>query len=261
MKAAILIADSHQELYSEIKRFTHSIIWGNNLWKDFDIFYFEGSRPSPIQESLGNIIENGRNSKFSLLIRAEELLSTKMFSRNIPIACRRNSTLSVDIPDTLRNLGKKSVSAYGWTLKENYDFVIKTTISSVFNPRLLKKFLERSEASEYIYSGKIINPGPHQFCSGANLILNRKSLEFLSNNFHKWDHSVLDDVAIGKIMKVGKIPFINVDSINLSSTEEVDFLTSFQLQNTLHFRCRTFSKIRNDTTVMLNLMERLQNFI
>ena len=96
----------------------------------------------------------------------------------------------------------------------DYDYVIRTNISSIVNYKLLIEELEKNPITYYggthvmnlcwldipfgIVDNKHFNT---PFASGTNIILSKKGYKLLIDNSHFLDRTIIDDVSIGILFK------------------------------------------------------------
>ena len=108
------------------------------------------------------------------------------------------------------------------------------------------------------YGGTPINFGSHPFVSGANLMVNRKTLEIIMSSLSKWNHGLLDDVAIGRLLE-DKVSIYPIPSKNFSAVDDVKACLTEDIKNTMHFRCKSSSIERDDVAIMTEVLRKLQN--
>ena len=105
----------------------------------------------------------------------------------------------------------------------DYDYVIRTNISSIVNFKLLREELEKNPITYYggtyiinlcktdipygIIDNKHFNT---PFASGTNIILSKKGYELLIDNSHLLDRTIIDDVSIGILFKKLNIGFNHI---------------------------------------------------
>jgi hypothetical protein len=155
----------------------------------------------------------------------------------------------------LRYLGRNFIAAVQYAYTKDYEFLLKTTISSVFSKDKLHEFLESQDNSLPLYAGRKVDiPNGNRrknfsFVSGSCILINRLAMKIILEEAKIWDHGKLDDVALGKIMhqKVKISPFTSIDvpSIEVASTLEKDAVC-----NIIHYRCKSQENPRNDSKIM-----------
>lgn len=258
IKKAILIADSYDSPYCEIRRDIHPIIWNSEYWHDYDVYYMKGKRLGRCRNFIYGINEKLRSSRFWLFVRINDTIWLNCLRKKTPLVKLENQDIFVDIPEGLRYLGLKLKFSLKYLANKDYDVIIKTTSSSIFNKNILDSFLTSYyEKDSLFYGGSIINKGDYQFASGANLILSRKSIDLIVNKNSYWDQSVLDDVAIGKIMKKAGVTITEFETLNIASLEYLKNLEKTIFNSIGHYRCRNFEKPRKDSIILMNIAKEI----
>jgi hypothetical protein len=158
----------------------------------------------------------------------------------------------MEIPEGLRYLGVKILTCLEVLYNFGYDVVYKTTLSSIVIPQNFQSAISSIRAEEMFYGGTLIKSGCHPFASGANLMINRKTMEFLLSHKSKWNHGLLDDVAIGRLLE-NIVPIAPLETLNVSSTSQVDELQSKELSKVMHIRCKSDLPKRNDVEIKIFL--------
>ena len=93
--------------------------------------------------------------------------------------------------------------------KTHYDFVVRTNLSSVWNFKVLIKYL-KTLPTKGVYSGFIGNHNGILFASGSGFIMSNDICRLLVKNKHlKEEYYALDDVTIGYILNKHGIKLIN----------------------------------------------------
>tara|TARA_A100001011_G_scaffold350314_1_gene389527 strand:- start:739 stop:1488 length:750 start_codon:yes stop_codon:yes gene_type:complete len=151
---------------------------------------------------------------------------------NKPQIKKRNLYLPVS---TKRDaMGRKTIEAFKY-IKENYDFdyILRTNTSSYIDYECLKNTIETIETPNYC--GAVIGQlNNSSFISGAAYILEKSVVDIVIENEDTWDHSVVDDIAISKLLQKNNITFSNLERNDVTL-----FPTATSLNYSLfHTRCR-----------------------
>jgi hypothetical protein len=259
LRVAILIADSQGAPFSEIKAKLHPGIWSDLDLSDFDIYYTLGRKNNHFLQVFNIVIEKLRYSRFNFYQRVINLLTLTLRGIFLPKAVLEGKNqIRVDIPEGLQFLGIKILASLKLLVKLEYDLIIKTTLSSVFNPELLRKLISELDFETRIYCGPIVQNGRDQFVSGASLILNGETVKLIYQNRFRWNQWVLDDVAIGRLLR-DKVEIQPVRTSNLETISEVNNLSESEIKNTLHFRCRSIEIPRNDIELLTIMVRRIRH--
>jgi len=102
-----------------------------------------------------------------------------------------------------------SLQALGPKLDE-FDFIIRTNVSSYFDHLRIEKLLQRYQNYEYFYGGyieefKSVNGNKTPFVSGAAIFWNSKTARIISGLNPDEYADFPDDVAFSKLMKKNKV--------------------------------------------------------
>jgi hypothetical protein len=89
--------------------------------------------------------------------------------------------------------------------KKEYDFTIRTNISTLINIPKMINLLSNYQDKEYLYAGDIAGVtslNRHiRFALGTAIILSKKLANKMINEMHKFNHSLADDVAFGHFVE------------------------------------------------------------
>lgn len=145
-----------------------------------------------------------------------------------------------------------------WFLKEtDYEFMFITTTSSFINVKQLIKHISGFKTDIPIYAGHLLGEFPEKFVIGAGQLINRKTAEIVVSNFRQYPHRMLNDVALGSLLRNNGVNPIEIPWIWCKSVDEVLELSDENLFSTMHFRCKTTSNPRTDSEIMRALQQRL----
>lgn len=95
-----------------------------------------------------------------------------------------------------------TIAGIKWALEndQNFDFIVRTNVSSYWNLKSTIQMLERLPKSK-VYAGHFVRALGTEFIAGDGMILSRDVAIALCKNSHLLDASVIDDVAIGRLMR------------------------------------------------------------
>jgi len=100
----------------------------------------------------------------------------------------------------------KTLIAIAYVYKHyNFDYLVRTNISSIVNWNLLEKSLIDNPV---YYGGSWVIKGfwgRFPYASGTSIILSRKAVKYMINHLSKIDTSLIDDVAIGKFFHNARV--------------------------------------------------------
>jgi hypothetical protein len=258
-RIAILITDTYGEPFEQLRRDFSPILTAEALRNGIDCYFIKGNLPTRIEIMLEQLSNRLRYSRFWRVQRIFDALILFKFNLFPPRISVTGKEISVNVGEGLRSLGIKVLSGF-FVLEENYDFVIKTTSSSVFNFKKLLEAIEYLPTSNGIpvYAGSVIRFNSNKpFVSGANLLLNRNAIQILLDNRINWNHGELDDVAIGKIMRRNSVLIHELTTLNIDSVATLEKIPLEVLKKNQHFRCKSSDFPRNDLAIMLAIVSKL----
>ena len=217
-----------------------------NLWKRFDSFH-----------------ERNRYSKrFGLWQGRFDYLFIPWLIRNItptkelePSSVREIQMLT---NPSLIFAGRRLIGTMNWFLKEtDYEFMFITSTSSFINVNQVIKHISGFKTDIPIYAGHLLGEFPEKFVTGAGQLINRKTAEIVVSNFRQYPHQMLNDVALGSLLRKNGVDAIEIPWIWCKSVDGVLELSEENLSSTMHFRCKSSSNPRTDSEIMRALQQRL----
>lgn len=98
------------------------------------------------------------------------------------------------------NIGRKTICAFEYLLTTDFDYIFRPNSSSYVNIDKLYEFTQTLPTS-LVYSGSSI---PYdtvgECCSGCGFFLSRDLVEMIVRNKEKWNHSLIDDIALCELL-------------------------------------------------------------
>jgi hypothetical protein len=163
----------------------------------------------------------------------------------------RNNEIFCPIQEKLENIGYKTIMTFDWLLKnKDFDYIFRTNASSYINQKKLIDFI-KDKPKEKFCSGIIGNYNGINFISGSGYFLSKDIVELVINNSNIWDHQVLDDVSLGKILNRFNIKLYSAKRLDIGT---IDDQSLDNYINHYHFRCKCLD--RNDD---IKIMKKIYN--
>lgn len=136
--------------------------------------------------------------------------------------------------DTYTNMGYKTISSFQWLLEnKKFDYIFRTNASSYVNQKKLYEFIDNKPKYNF-YCGII--PFEHlKFCSGCGYFLSRDLVKLVVENRDIWDHNLIDDVALAKLLSMFSVP-LN-DKAKRFDIDKYDDNDEIDLSH-YHYRCK-----------------------
>jgi hypothetical protein len=256
LRVAILIADSHDEFYQNIKKQIHPKIWSQFKENQIDIFYAIGKKTEMKSLILNMVIERIRWSKIRYFQYHFDRRTLSRYLEDQPEQKLLGDSIYIPIPEGLRFLTFKIYHSLVFLKNMGYDVVFRTTISSIVNYQEFMQIIRDIDPNEILYSGKIVEHLEIKFVSGASTLISAKAIQALERNKSRIDFGYLDDVAFGCVLQAFADDS-RISSRNIGSLQELNSLSSSDLNSTLHFRCRSIENSRNDLEIMQALWVKL----
>ena len=114
------------------------------------------------------------------------------------------------------------------------------------------EFVHLESTQSIHYGGIILTPADIKFgyISGAGILFSQTTTEYILNHQQELDYSIIDDVAIGKLL----IPKFQIDFINRIELESVPdcIIKPIKESPIFHFRCKTTNHF-NTANIMNHL--------
>jgi len=198
----------------------------------------------------------------------QALTGGKHSPRLLDIVLRRNqqfeskisqedSEIVTTVPDLYSLIGMKTIEAFNASIQNiDFDYIYRTNVSSYVDLAQLNEFIRNKPRSGY-YAGAI---GTHQginFASGCGYFLSRDVVNKVLENRDLWDHNLIDDVSLGKLLtqelniEVKGVERIDLDTINFNTMQ-----IKSKSQNVFHYRCKA-----TDPKVTIQIMKSVQNML
>jgi hypothetical protein len=260
-RVAILVVHAEIEPFASIKRRIHPEIYQGLEERGIDLFYLVGRGKSKEARNIFNrAIERNRHSRYYIISRLFDFVFLNLIARLPRKITVSGPIINVDTPEDLRHLGFKLITAIEYLLKSDYDWVLRTTTSSIVNLDILAASIEKlSKEKRPIFAGAVVSrPKTHDFIVGSCLLMNKQAMNFVHQNRNRWDHSLLDDVALGRLASM-EYDFFSIKNLSVSTEEEVGRLGETELAESLVMRCKTQTHPRSDGELMKSVHERLKN--
>jgi len=217
-----------------------------NLWKRFDAFH-ERKRYS---KRFG--LWQGRFDYFFIPWLIRNITPSRELA---PSSIREIQFLT---NSSLIFAGRRLIGTMNWFLKEtDYEFMFMTSTSSLINVNQIIKHISGFRRDTPIYAGHLLGDFPEKFVTGAGQLINRETAKIVVSNFRQFPHQMLNDVALGFLLRKNGVEPIGIPWTWCKSVDEVLELSDENLSSTMHFRCKTSSNPRTDSEIMTALHHRL----
>lgn len=94
----------------------------------------------------------------------------------------------------------KTITGFKYFSSKDYDLVFKTNLSTIINFDKFYEYCLSVNCENFIYEGRVGKHLDYEFCSGAGMLLNKKTVNLVLNNINKIDDTWTDDIFIGYVL-------------------------------------------------------------
>ena len=148
---------------------------------------------------------------------------------------RSDHDLLLNCSDAYSDMGIKTLKAFEWVdLNLSYDYVFRTNTSSYVNYKNLISFLNKIQKEGNDYCGHIGVYDEIEYVRGSGIILSKHAIKSIISSQRELDTNVVEDVAIGKLLKINKILPTKGKRKDIESHKDIRNLESDEY----HIRCR-----------------------
>lgn len=156
--------------------------------------------------------------------------------------------------------GRRLLGTLKWFIQsKKSNFIYLTTTSSLINVRLLEEKIADFDVENPLYAGQVLGDSNLKFVSGAGTLMNRRAVEIVLDNCKLYPHQMLNDAALGYLLRDLKVIPVDLPWCWLTSSEEI-YQTELSIyRQTIHYRLKTNSSPRSDSKVMVDLHKHLLN--
>ena len=147
-----------------------------------------------------------------------------------------NNYLTLETGSSLGDIGYKTIASFEW-LKEHYtfDYIVRPSSSTYINLKELKKHLSENASSKPFYSGRsTIYDNTFEYAHGSCIMLDNTAVDIILKNQHSWDHTLIDDAALGKLCGLLDIKLIPKEVLHVDSK----ILKGNLNKNEIAYRCK-----------------------
>ena len=227
--------------------------------RGYDTFFVYGRKQSTSENRVRRKLEQLRWNRFHMALRLYDLFALIIYKWKKPKCNLSGQNIYVDVPEDIRHLSTKILSALSLLDEMSYDIFVRTTVSSILNLEVIDRYLQNVKLDREIYGGRINEQADgFIYVSGSLTVLNNKCVKLLKNNLRKFDFSLIDDVSIGKLMiKLGVTPSIRLNTLDIANNEGLTQLGG--KRDIAQIRCKSGVRAedRIDSILMMAAIEML----
>ena len=266
----VLISVGHalQEPWTTIFRLGSEKTWlTSDIPSEFELVHFHGLPLKSFGSFWDRIHEHlrWRNRWYARALAWMDTLigyPILLFIPKIRISGRLHSNFpvfEVCFPDSYQFLRWKGLAVLKYFLEQtSCEYVYIITNNSYLNFNNLKKLVRDTPQTEF-YGGTKAYEGA-EFAAGNSRLISRDVAQLIVNNKGKFSLGLIEDAAMGKLVKSLNLVFTPLPSLVVDSIESLSRFSDLELKKHFHFRVKSGSMTsRNDVQIMTRLHERLVN--
>jgi len=266
----ILVAVGHalQEPWTSIFAAGSEKTWlTSKIPKEFLLVHFHGSplKPFGLVWDRNHEYLRWKNRWFAaLLARLDSIIGYPFLSfiPKIQVSEKLHPSspaFEVRFPDLYQFLRWKDLAVLKYFVEEtNCEYIFMTTNNSYVNFSKLKKQVSVLPETSF-YGGAKAYEGA-EFAAGNNRLISRDVAQLILKHRKKFSLGLIEDSAMGKLVKSLNIDFIPLPSLVVGSLEILSQTSDLALKEHFHFRVKSGSlSSRNDVQIMTSLHNRLIN--
>jgi hypothetical protein len=139
-----------------------------------------------------------------------------------------------------------------------FDYVYRTNTSSYLSLPRLQEIVTAMPRTN-CYAGFIgqYPSGRCQFASGSGMLMSWDIAVRVGGTLTGWEWGTIDDVALGAFLAASEISPQPLPRVDTPSVDDVEELSSEELRDAFHFRCKSPSEPRTDAAIMRAIHRRL----
>jgi hypothetical protein len=201
-----------------------------------------------------NSSSGGTLSSFQLICESVlQICSINIFANRINLKKSnvdfKEKEITSKVPDLYSLIGAKTLDAFDISVQNfEFDYIYRTNVSSYLDLAGLQHFVN-DKPRENFYGGAIGNHQGIYFASGCGYFISRDLVIETLRKRALWDHNLIDDVALGKLLTRDlHVDIQEVKRIDLDSPEiDLDKINNNN-RNIFHYRCKASNP---DTTIQI----------
>jgi hypothetical protein len=256
VKVAVLIAHADREPFKSVKKLTENQIILVNASEGVDTYYAIGLKRNRLEMKFRDSVEKMRWSRSFFILRLIDQVLLSKYKRRVAKRQIVDREIRIRVPEDIRHLTPKLLSAYEFLYNEGYDWVVRTTTFSIVIPRNLLNILNRLPTDEPRVGGRIVNQlDGTSFISGSFSVFNQSALRLILDSKNKINFGLIDDVALSRLVFNLGIPIFPISSVDIAREYDLLSLMSLKESQISHIRCRSNPKNDDDVGLFTKVLD------
>ncbi len=252
----MLVAMANEAPFEQIKRelYPKLVKWYAQF--GYDTFFVYGRTPSAVERKFRRNIEKLRWNHYYPMLRVYDLLVLRIYKWYKPRIQISGQEIFVNVPEDLRHLSVKILASLFLLRSSGYQLIVRTTINSIVMPRVIDEELNKHKSKVLIYGGRENHQRDgFKFISGSLTVFSAECIDFLASQIKSFDFSLIDDVAIGRLLTKEQITPLNLTFLDISNHGDLGEIVSKPNPAQIRCKSRVPSGERIDFSLMLEAMK------
>jgi hypothetical protein len=256
-RLAILVLSNQSAPWCNILEKGAKPTWIAHSQNQAKIYTYTGIKPSILLSIRESISGRLRHTKFKFIQIKFDTLFTGIFELNLENQRIVGRQILQCQPEVHSTIGARTLAAFhAMLLDHSWDYLWRANVSNYVNVEALEDILERLPLIQV--AGGVTNYyDKEEYLSGAGFLLSRDVVEQLCENSQIWDHSYLDDVALGFALSKLGIRLTEIPRLRITRHQEVNKIPVETLMSTPSFRCNGLHNRQEDIKIMQALHQTL----
>jgi hypothetical protein len=136
---------------------------------------------------------------------------------------------------------------------EDFDYLLRVSTSTYVDVAKLRARVNKLPATG-CYAGFLGEYGGVRYVSGSGMLLSRELVE-LGASAPEWDHALVDDVALGRVMAANGVVPVALSRIDVPTIEAAAALRPDDLADAFLVRCKSSGFRSDDICIMRRIHE------
>ncbi len=258
-KILVLILAIDKDPWKKIEIEGQLLTWRAHPPENIEIFRYTGDSNFHASWNILNAIWKVNYKITNFFSSKVPLISVNKLASNLKAApwavSKENKEIHTGIPELYSLIGHKTLQAFKACMAEfDFDYIYRTNVSSYLKLEGLNSYIKDQPRINFFSGYK----GTHHgitFASGSGYFISKDLVERVVSLEDHWDHDLIDDVAIGKLLgihhdvQIREAERLDFDSIESYAEDQIN-----DNQQIFHFRCKA-----KNADVTISLMHMLHS--
>jgi hypothetical protein len=253
----IIVLTNRKDPWARIHREGAEATWIFDSKVSAKILKYIGRLPTKSEQVRESITGRLRHGKLVNVQRGFDRLFSGLFRLSLNPDFVSGNTIVQPYPELHSTIGLRTLSAFNTVLNDlDWQYLWRANASNYVNTEALLLFLR--DASPEKFAGGVINFYQGEpYLSGAGYCLSRDVVQRIVERPELWDHSVLDDVSLGRVLNQIDVALTEIPRLTFTERSQVHAVKIDTLKKTPSFRCNGVNDRQKDIEIMNSLHERL----